>query len=68
MSRWMLDIWEMQRKDNLHHLVPIQVELHCLQGEDLEWDLRNRVLREIQEGQLGEATVTEGFGEAGQLV
>ena len=50
------------------NLVPVQVELHCLHGGDLRWDLRNGVVGQVQEGQLGEATVTEGFGEAGQLV
>ena len=56
MSRWMLDIWEKQRIKKLDHLVLIQVQLQCLQGEDLSREGCDGVVGEVQQVQLGEAT------------
>ena len=66
MSRWMLDIWGMQMKDNLDHLVVVQVQLECLQGGNLWWDHCDWIVGEVQQGQLGQAA--ELKREAGQLV
>ena len=56
MSRWMLEIWEIQTIVKLDHLVVVQVQLQRLQRGDLCWDRCDGVVGEVQQVQLGEVT------------
>ena len=50
------------RRVNYDHLIVVQVDLHYFQGGNPGWERRDRVVGEVQDVQLAQATECEGEG------